>query len=937
MLENEISSEQELFVGPDGEVVVRRPGLPTPIRTPISIIRPPGGIGDPPIFVPVGVSVAGFTPASGARGTQVAINGSGFLGTQSVRFGGAESRAFTVAADNQILAQVPPDAVTGPVTVSGPNGSATSFTSFVVLASSPLPIVDSFFPLSGPAGTRITISGSNLQPASQVLFNGTPAFFVINTSTQIVVDVPPGATSGRITVMTPAGSATSQGIFVVIQPSQLPAISGFSPTSGPAGTTVDILGNNFLDTREVRFNGLPSNNVTVASIGEIRAQAPAGAGTGPITVITGAGSVTSSGSFSVLAVSPLPAISFFNPISGQAGATVVITGTQLGTATAVKFNGKPAAGFTVQSATQISAMVPLGASSGPVTVTTPSGTASSSVPFTVLPGTVPGTRSLRHRTTGTQPQSPSEVVGVILRAGGNVFPDEFVAERVISGIRILDTVQLSVSGKIPKGTISVQPTLVQTYTDVVKVMLQAGVATPLAHYTVEIHGKSTIDGEEYDPIRYEIEIDPAVLINVDPSSAGVRAGKSTTFNVTLDRSAGAAGLPVTLSTVDLPAGATDKYGQSPTSGTATSLKISTLQSTPVGKAPFRIRGAATFQGSPVELRDRKATLNVKEPRVRLLIDPTKQSQTVEAGQTADFPFTIVRNSFDKELTVELDRPSFATTAVQTPPNPIRGNDFTLSFGTPANLTVDLTSPPLNVTVKDGEGTVMASAMIQLSVRGALTVELEIQNKEDAQEVAGNPVQLDVTIRKSRPSPTLDLVVTNRDELAAKKIQVSVTPASTPGTMATLDIAISTSTPIGMYPIHLEARLDGRTVAMDDVTLTVLGRIKLALTDTNLSGFPGETLNTRLRVVERIGFPDPVPVGVDVDGVPVTPNVPDPNSPLQVVLGFDPVVDETPVSLTIGADQTSGALPTVGFFAKIDDPVQKSLLLTPIALAFVTVK
>jgi uncharacterized repeat protein (TIGR03803 family) len=72
------------------------------------------------------------------------------------------------------------------------------------------------------------------------------------------------------------------------------------------------------------------------------------------------------------------------PASAEAAATVTILGTKLTGATAVSFNGK-AASFQVVSASEITATVPTGATTGTVVVTTPSGTLSGNVPFNVMP------------------------------------------------------------------------------------------------------------------------------------------------------------------------------------------------------------------------------------------------------------------------------------------------------------------------------------------------------------------------------------------------------------------------------------------------------------------------------------------------------------------------------------------------------------------------
>jgi hypothetical protein len=70
------------------------------------------------------------------------------------------------------------------------------------------------------------------------------------------------------------------------------------------------------------------------------------------------------------------------PFLGVVGTKVTVLGTGLAGATGVNFNGTPAT-FTVVSATEITTTVPTGASSGNVTVATPSGTLTSSVAFEV--------------------------------------------------------------------------------------------------------------------------------------------------------------------------------------------------------------------------------------------------------------------------------------------------------------------------------------------------------------------------------------------------------------------------------------------------------------------------------------------------------------------------------------------------------------------------
>ncbi|MFC6225314.1 LamG-like jellyroll fold domain-containing protein [Hymenobacter artigasi] len=90
---------------------------------------------------------------------------------------------------------------------SGQPVSASSATSTftVVLA----PVISSFTPLSGPVGTSVTITGTNLSGATSVRFNGTAQTSFTGSATQIVLAVPAGATTGTLTVTTPNGTSAA--------------------------------------------------------------------------------------------------------------------------------------------------------------------------------------------------------------------------------------------------------------------------------------------------------------------------------------------------------------------------------------------------------------------------------------------------------------------------------------------------------------------------------------------------------------------------------------------------------------------------------------------------------------------------------------------------------------------------------------------------------
>jgi hypothetical protein len=164
-----------------------------------------------------------------------------------------------------------------------------------------------------------------------------------------------------------------------------PAVSGFNPTSGPVGTPVTISGSSFTGATSVTFNGTPAS-FTVASDSSITTSVPTGASTGVVGVTGPGGTGTSSGVFTVQGSNPsAPTITSFSPTSGKVGTQVSINGTNFTGASKVTFGGGVAAtSFTVNgTGTQITTTVPTGARNGPISVTTPGGTATSSQTFRV--------------------------------------------------------------------------------------------------------------------------------------------------------------------------------------------------------------------------------------------------------------------------------------------------------------------------------------------------------------------------------------------------------------------------------------------------------------------------------------------------------------------------------------------------------------------------
>ncbi|QOI97356.1 MAG: gliding motility-associated C-terminal domain-containing protein [Flammeovirgaceae bacterium] len=103
------------------------------------------------------------------------------------------------------------------------------------------PVITDFLPVSGPVGTVVVINGLNFSttPADNIVeFNGTPAVVTASTTTSITTTVPPGATTGPISVTVSGLTGISSTDFTVTVGSCVPAternalITLYSATDG---------------------------------------------------------------------------------------------------------------------------------------------------------------------------------------------------------------------------------------------------------------------------------------------------------------------------------------------------------------------------------------------------------------------------------------------------------------------------------------------------------------------------------------------------------------------------------------------------------------------------------------------------------------------------------------------------------------------------------
>lgn len=315
-----------------------------------------------------GPFITDFSPVSGIAGTKIQIDGLHFTGVTNVTFNGQPGIIVAATSDTLIQVQAPAGLTTGPIAINTVQGNFVTSSNFYGN-----PTITNVTPNFGRAGTNISIVGNNLLGASAVSFGGVASgtFSVVNNS-NLTAAVPAGAITGLIRVVVPGASAFSPANFVV-----RPTISSFSPSFGPAGTSVKITGANLnAGTPAVNFNGVPTAPPTGITFGQVTVLVPPGATTGRIGITTADGGDTNANLFYVPA-----SISGFTPTNSGPGSRITITGQNFIGAGAVNFNGQAASDFTVTNNSSIGATVPANVITGPISITTPAGTASSAGVF----------------------------------------------------------------------------------------------------------------------------------------------------------------------------------------------------------------------------------------------------------------------------------------------------------------------------------------------------------------------------------------------------------------------------------------------------------------------------------------------------------------------------------------------------------------------------
>ena len=194
-------------------------------------------------------------PASG--GSSFTITGTNFTGATSVSFGGTAAASYTVNSATSITVTSPAHAAgLVDITVATPNGTSGTSTAdqFTFV---PAPAITSLTPAFGTTagGTVVTLTGTNLGSATQILFNGVAGTAISSTATSATVTAPAHA-AGQVDITLTTVGGTSPLVaadhYTFIAP----------PTAGASSATVAY--NSTANAVTLNTSGGPTS-VTVAS------------------------------------------------------------------------------------------------------------------------------------------------------------------------------------------------------------------------------------------------------------------------------------------------------------------------------------------------------------------------------------------------------------------------------------------------------------------------------------------------------------------------------------------------------------------------------------------------------------------------------------------------------------------------------------------------
>jgi large repetitive protein len=277
---------------------------------------------------------------------------------------------------------VPAGATKGTIRITTPGGPVVTSSKFTVTESG-VPTVAGFSPTSGRVQTTVVITGTGFTGGTTARFNGTNAWVILDSDTQIRATVPVGATTGKITVANSRGEVLTTSKFTVLKPT----ITSVSPYANPGW--YEISGSALTGVTDVTIAGVEAH-IVGTSDASITVEA-SGRKKGKVVVTTPGGTAKSSTGIQldwfVAIGNDTAGYRYSGDVPAKPGDQLQIIGAFPGAAS-VRFNGRPGAITGVTSlgwADVVTVTVPVDVTGGAITITDATGTHTLPVSFTLEP------------------------------------------------------------------------------------------------------------------------------------------------------------------------------------------------------------------------------------------------------------------------------------------------------------------------------------------------------------------------------------------------------------------------------------------------------------------------------------------------------------------------------------------------------------------------
>lgn len=392
------------------------------------------------------IAITSFSPAKLRPGATVTIEGTYLNLIKEVIFSNKKSvTAFKSQTETKLEVVVPADAQTGLFVIS--NGLADPI---LIESATPLdittPVVSGIAPSPVKAGASLTITGTDLDLVREVTFPGGTKVtaFESKEAGKIVLKVPANSQDGVIKLgMASLVEVSSTPTVTMLSPT----ISSIAPNPAKTGGLITVKGKDLDLVTSVTFGGNKTGTIqSERSEAEIQVRVPADATVSTVSFGTASNkSVTSAEALSLVK----PSISAIAPADIQVSKELTINGNDLDIVAKVKFSGDKEVEVKNATASQIKVIVPVGTTSGAITLVANNGDevtstqelnilASTSSVITKMPTTAKPGQKIRIEGENLDEISevifPGEIAATMFGAKSNSIIEVVVPIKVKNGI-----------------------------------------------------------------------------------------------------------------------------------------------------------------------------------------------------------------------------------------------------------------------------------------------------------------------------------------------------------------------------------------------------------------------------------------------------------------------------------------------------------------------